>query len=74
MGEKVQSCSPIDFDSSLQVQAWLVMGIAALSGGWMAFDGGRAIIVGDFVTLSGGEMAGQLGPWSRRLELLQDQI
>ena len=34
----------------------------------MAFDGGRALIVGDYVTPSGGEMAGQLGPWSRLVE------
>ncbi len=30
----------------------------------MAFDGGRALIVGDYVTPSSGRYAGQLGPWS----------
>ena len=30
----------------------------------MAFDGGRALIVGDYVTPRTGRLAGQLGPWS----------
>lgn len=30
----------------------------------MAFDGSRAIIVGDYVTPSSGAYAGQLGPWA----------
>lgn len=58
----------IAFDPSLPPQAWLVMGLVLLSGGWMAFDGGRALIVGDYVTPSRGEMEGQLGPWSRLVE------
>ncbi len=33
--------------------------------GWMAFDGGRALVVGDYVTPKSGEYAGQLGPWSK---------
>lgn len=32
--------------------------------GWMAYDGGRALVVGDYVTPRTGEHAGQLGPWS----------
>ena len=36
--------------------------------GWMAFDGGRAIIVGDYVTPRTGQYAGQLGPWSRLVQ------
>lgn len=30
----------------------------------MAFDGSRALVVGDFVTPASGPYAGQLGPWS----------
>lgn len=30
----------------------------------MAFDGARALAVGDYVTPSEGEYAGQLGPWA----------
>jgi len=36
-----------------------------LLGGWLAFDGSRALIVGDYVTASSGASAGRLGPWSR---------
>jgi hypothetical protein len=34
------------------------------TGGWMLFDGTRALVVGDFVTPKQGAYAGQLGPWS----------
>jgi len=30
----------------------------------MAFDGGRALLAGDYVTPSSGPYAGQLGPWA----------
>ncbi len=30
----------------------------------MAFDGSRALIVGDYITPASGDHAGQLGPWS----------
>ncbi len=36
-----------------------------LEAGWMAFDGGRALVVGDYVTPQSGQYAGQLGPWSK---------
>ena len=42
-----------------------VLGIACLIGGWLAFDGSRALIVGEYVTPRSGRAAGQLGPWSR---------
>jgi hypothetical protein len=45
---------------------WLRMAIVALGlveGGWMAFDGTRALTLGDYVTPSTGAYAGQLGPW-----------
>lgn len=31
----------------------------------MTFDGTRAFLVGDYVTPSSGEYAGQLGPWAK---------
>ncbi len=43
----------------------LVLVMAIVEGGWLAFDGGRALIVGDYVTPSSGTYAGQLGPWSK---------
>lgn len=42
----------------------IVILLALLQAGWMAFDGARALIVGDYVTPSSGEYAGQLGPWA----------
>ena len=50
---------------------WLRMLIAVLVivvAGWMAFDGCRALIVGDYVTPKSGKYAGQLGPWSKLVE------
>ncbi len=45
--------------------AWVVLVLAFIEGGWMAFDGGRALAVGDYVTPKSGQHAGQLGPWSK---------
>jgi hypothetical protein len=45
--------------------SWIVLVLALLEAGWLAFDGGRALLVGDYVTPRSGEYAGQLGPWSR---------
>jgi hypothetical protein len=44
---------------------WVVLALALVEGGWLAFDGGRALVVGDYVTPRSGAHAGQLGPWSR---------
>ena len=44
---------------------WIVLLLAFVEGGWMAFDGGRALVVGDYVTPKSGQYAGQLGPWSK---------
>ena len=43
---------------------WIVVVLALLNGGWMAFDGARALTVGDYVTPSTGKDADQLGPWT----------
>jgi hypothetical protein len=39
-------------------------------GGWLVFDGGRALVVGDYVTPASGPRAGQLGPWSKIISAL----
>jgi hypothetical protein len=44
---------------------WVVVVLAVVEFGWMAFDGGRALIVGDYVTAASGQHAGELGPWAR---------
>jgi len=41
----------------------LVVGLALIEACWMTFDGGRALVVGDYVTPRTGAHAGQLGPW-----------
>jgi hypothetical protein len=43
---------------------WVVVGLALAEGGWLAFDGGRALVAGDYVTPRSGQYAGQLGPWA----------
>ncbi len=53
------------FDTSLHWSAWVVAALVLLNGGWMAFDGGRALVIGDYVTPKSGQLAGTLGPWSR---------
>ncbi|HEY4574753.1 MAG TPA: hypothetical protein VIJ26_12330 [Thermoanaerobaculia bacterium] len=43
---------------------WVILTIGALLGAYMAFDGSRALIQGDYLTPRQGEYAGQLGPWA----------
>ena len=45
--------------------AWVVLVLAFIEGGWLAFDGSRALMVGDYVTPRSGQYAGQLGPWAK---------
>ncbi len=47
-----------------------ILGVALLIGGWLAFDGSRAFIVGDYLTARNGPRAGQLGPWSHVVSAL----
>ncbi len=44
---------------------WTVIALAFIEAGWLAFDGGRALLVGDYVTPNSGPYAGQLGPWAK---------
>jgi hypothetical protein len=43
---------------------WIIVALALLEAGYMAFDGTRALVVGDYITPASGEFAGQLGPWA----------
>jgi len=47
------------------VLRWTVIVLALLDGGFMAFDGTRALLVGDYIRPQSGEYAGQLGPWAK---------
>jgi hypothetical protein len=44
---------------------WVVVVLAAMNFGYMAFDGGRALIKGDYIRPASGNYAGQLGPWTK---------
>ena len=55
----------LDLPALSYPSGWAVMALVLVSGGWMGFDGGRALIVGDYVTPKKGRHAGQLGTWSR---------
>ena len=58
----------VRFDTSLHRTAWVVVALVLLVGGFMAFDGGRALLTGDYVTPKSGRFAGMLGPWSGIVE------
>lgn len=47
---------------------WIASVLSAFIGAWLAFDGGRALTIGDYVTPSSGRFAGQLGPWSKLIK------
>ena len=49
---------------------WVIIILVALTAGWMLFDGSRALIVGDYITPTSGEYAGQLGPWSNLVKAI----
>ncbi|MFI5131163.1 MAG: hypothetical protein ACHQFX_14270 [Chitinophagales bacterium] len=49
---------------------WVIVILAVLNFGYMAFDGGRALVKGDYIRPKSGEYAGQLGPWSKLVEKL----
>jgi hypothetical protein len=49
---------------------WVIIILVAFTGGWMLFDGTRALILGDYVTPKSGEYAGQLGPWSNLVKAI----
>lgn len=43
---------------------WIITLLVILTAGYMFFDGAHALIVGDYITPTDGEYAGQLGPWA----------
>ncbi len=64
----LQAVGLIRFDLGLDWPAWVVAVLVLLNGGWMAFDGARALAMGDYQTPKSGPYAGQLGPWSKIVE------
>lgn len=49
---------------------WIIVTLIILSAGWMFADGLRALVLGDYVTPSSGEYAGELGPWADVLQTI----
>ena len=47
---------------------WVIVILAVVNFGFMTFDGGRALVKGDYIRPKSGEYAGQLGPWSKLVE------
>lgn len=47
----------------MDILKWIVIGLAILNFGFMAFDGARGIMMGDYVRPKSGQYEGQLGPW-----------
>jgi hypothetical protein len=45
----------------------VLMLVGLMIGGWLASDGVRACVVGDYLTPRSGPRAGQLGPWAKLL-------
>jgi len=43
----------------------VVIALAILEAGWIAFDGARAIVVGEYLKPRIGRYGGGLGPWTR---------
>ncbi|MEW6469549.1 MAG: hypothetical protein AB1458_11520 [Bacteroidota bacterium] len=49
---------------------WVIVFLAFMNAGYMAYDGTRALVTGDYLRPQSGEYAGQLGPWSKLVEKL----
>ena len=55
----------IDLPGLARWPGWVVLALVLLGPGWMGFDGGRALIVGEYVTPAKGPHSDQLGSWAR---------
>ncbi|MCB0119860.1 MAG: hypothetical protein H6634_07365 [Anaerolineales bacterium] len=43
---------------------WIIAFLVIATAGYMLFDGTRALVVGNYITSTEGDYAGQLGPWA----------
>ena len=59
----VQTSTPRQ-NKTMSMVKLLIAGVAFLIGSWLAYDGTRALVMGDYTTAKSGPHAGQLGPWS----------
>ncbi len=49
----------------------IIVVVAVIAAGWLAFDGAHALVTGDYVTPRSGPHAGQLGPWSKLFTVME---
>lgn len=49
----------MSFWNRLPVTIWIAVVLGLVEGGWMVFDGGRALIVNEYIRIDG-----ELGPWA----------
>lgn len=54
----------------MAILKWIIILLAALNFGYMAFDGARALATGDYIRPKTGEYAGQLGPWTKAVNAI----
>ncbi|MEZ5016283.1 MAG: hypothetical protein R2800_04470 [Flavipsychrobacter sp.] len=47
---------------------WIIIILSLLNFGYMAIDGARGLIIGDYIRPKTGQHAGQLGPWAKVVE------
>ena len=50
---------------AVSIIKWVVVLLAILNFGYMTYDGGRALVKGDYIRPQSGAYAGKLGPWSK---------
>ena len=44
---------------------WIIVFFSVINAGYMAFDGTKALVTGDYIRPKSGDYAGQLGPWTK---------
>ena len=54
----------------MQWTGYVIVVLLVLTGSWMVYDGSKALITGDYTTPQTGEYAGQLGPWSKLVQVV----
>jgi hypothetical protein len=55
---------------TITILKWVIILSATINFGFMAFDGARALIVGDYIRPRSGPHAGQLGPWNKMVRFV----
>ena len=68
--EQLDGHNPLPGSVAAMAARWVTVAVLPLIGGFMVFDGIRALTLGDYLTPSSGQYAGQLGPWSRSIEVV----